>query len=126
MVEHFLGLLPLAGLVLEQREAAHTVLRALPTICWLTWDLGLVHSEKSTEQMPKCLLWPGIHWGGRGRGNKKNKSQQHQNNHVLQKSLTRNKGLNCTFPHWVQMENDWDHVWICLWWRWEMKEVLLS
>lgn len=57
----FLGLLPLTGLVLEQKEVAHIVLRALPIICELTWEPGLVHGETDMEQMPKCLLWPRTH-----------------------------------------------------------------
>lgn len=40
MVGHFLGLLLLAGMVLEQREAAHTVLRTLPTIATSPGNLG--------------------------------------------------------------------------------------
>lgn len=36
LVGHFFHLLPLAGLLLEQRKAAHAAPRALPTICWLT------------------------------------------------------------------------------------------
>lgn len=61
LVGHFLGLLTFAGLLLEEREVAHAVLRALPTTCRLTWELGLVCSETSMEQMPMCVLWPGIH-----------------------------------------------------------------
>jgi len=61
----FLCLLALAGLVLEQREVAHTALRALPTICQLTLEFGLLHSETSMEQMPKCVLWPVVHSEGK-------------------------------------------------------------
>lgn len=73
------------------------------------------------EQMPECVLWSEVHLEG-----KKKKSEQHQNNHLLQKSLTGNRGLSHTLLHRVQMEKDWDRVRTCLRQRWELKEVFLS
>lgn len=100
-----LGLLPLAGLALEQREAAHTVLRALPAICHLTWELGVVHSETAMEQMPKCGLCQRFIWEW--------KTGNHSNITTImsfQKSLTGNRGLSCTFLHWFWTENYLDCV----------------
>lgn len=48
-------------------------------------------------------------------------SLQHQNKHVLEKSLTGNRAAPFhTGFRWKMigiMENDWDNVWLCLWWR---------